>query len=220
MKRIVLILLLLLTIPWAHGGTTGTPSNRIIEWIEEPIDELEYIVLGTAHPAEAGVHGVTIVASTKYVTSILSIPLGTMYADITIRSGSESATILSASQVAGSIDSASFVSGATLAFFTRYHDAKMFASDIQNDAYNGNSLLYAGDTISNVSQISGTDSSEYDFYAINRSSNSASNFLKSYGVYRIPVGGGYLVMKFDSPPAVWALNRIGQFISIRFCRMR
>jgi len=202
---------------WAGAQT---PAAYRLDWTREAVDGLEYIVLGTAHVAEGGIHGVTIVASTKYVTSPLQIPNGTLYADITIRSGSESATILSASAVSGTIDSASFVRGATLAFFTRKYDADLFISDIQDDAYSGTPSLYAGAVISNVSQISGMDGSEYEYYVVNTGSSSASNLFKSYGTYRIPVNAGYLVLKFDSPPSVKSLNRIGQFISVRFTRVR
>jgi len=209
MKRTAIVLLLLSWVSLAQGQT---PPNRVLPWFEERIDSLYYIVLGTPKVAEHGVNGAIIAPATVYVTELLPVPEGTEFAEVTIRSGSESATILSASQVSGAIG-ADFIQDITLAYFTRAYDARLFGLDIQNDRFSGNVLLHILDTIYDASGMV----ERRVFQPVNGSAGD-DRPLNAWGTYRFPFRAGYLVFKFSTPPDPLIVNRIGQFLSVRFIR--
>lgn len=212
MKRIALYSFLAFCLPLAAGAGVTVEKGEPLEWNEERGDALHYVVLGTATSSQPSIHGVTVTASTTYITRPLQIPDSSLYADIAIRSGSETPYINSASNVA----SAPFISSASLLFFTRKYDADLYVRNV-NDGASVTTIppYYVGGLVSDVSSA---DNSKYDFYQMNKPRQTGVRLFNTCGIYRVPVSSGYLVMTFGIGTDARVLNHIGQFISVRFTR--
>lgn len=196
MKRIALYSFLALGLPaWAGAAD---PLNTFA-WERLPAYNASQVVIGPATTTH-GIHQ-PLTAATSYVTLPLTIPDETAYAEVSIRSGTSTAYIASASSIAGGTMGIRVEAG----LFTRKDDADFYVNHHHDLGSMPSYFVPYMDTTSITYKAAYGD---------------LATLFDDYGNYYLPNRAGFLVLRIFAPDAALekTINDTGLTITVRFAR--
>jgi len=200
MKRITLYSFMVLCLPCLAGA-----QDNVFAWKRLPAYNAWQVEVGTASSDAAG-YDSTIAAATSYVTLPLTVPDGTAYADVTIRSGTAVPLIASASSM----------SATTVGIPGLHLEAGLFSRKDDADLYVNNHYTIGSPPAYYVPYMA-TSSITY------KAAYTDTTLLSTYGTYHLPVRSGYMVLRFqttDKTQDIQVINNIGVTLTVRFARDR